>query len=237
MTSGTMPGPRRRPPRSDGPRGRAASRRRRPDAPLRPAFTLLELALALSLVVALAIAGRLAFGGWDSQAAFEQGVERFQAALRMARADAANQGRRLRLQFDEEGFTQILWEPKPLEEPGVFTDYEGCLWRDMVPRDLARVSRCELIGSSAYRTVTHSQEAIGVADQVELSPLTFYSDGTCEEALLELRPPGESDSRRAVIQISARGGIVSARIVNEQELQEYYDQIQSEQAPSEDQLE
>lgn len=187
--------------------------------------------------MALAIVGMLAFGGWRDEKAFELGVERFQAALRMARADASNLGRRLRLQFDEAGGTQILWEPKPLEEPGVFSDYQGCLWRDFIPHGSVRVSRSELVGSSAYRTVVFGQQATDSADEAQLAPLTFHPDGTGDSALLELAPSDESDTRRAVIRLSAQGGIVSVGLVDEEQLQEYYDQIDSELTSSEDELE
>ena len=62
-------------------------------------FTLLELLLALGLLLLLSAAGVLSLMALQQGSALDEGAQRFQTMLIMARAEAANSGRTVRLAF------------------------------------------------------------------------------------------------------------------------------------------
>ena len=191
----------------------------------------------LALCVILVLAGVLALSlwGWRQDASFEEGVDRFETALRLARTEAAQLGLRVRLAFDANGGMTILYEPKPLESPEEFVEYVGCTWRSVLDDCAVSVSRCQLTGSSAYLPVGKNEpgrdSASASGDQVPMDSLTFYPDGTSDAALVELKPPDDTDARRAVIQVTgADGGISTWRVVADS-LEDTYAQIHQEEYP------
>jgi prepilin-type N-terminal cleavage/methylation domain-containing protein len=227
MTSGTRPGLRRprRPVES-----RVGASRRGGRGGLRAGFTLLEVILAIGLVLLVAGAAALSVGAWRGQADFEEGVDRFESALRLARAEAARLGVRVRLAFDDGGGTRVLYEPLPLESPGEFVEHSTCAWRDALEGGLFRVSRCELAGASAWQTVGRAGER-GDKTETPMGPLTFYPDGTSDAAIVELRPAEESDARRALIELGASPGEVSTRMLGAEDLADAYEGVRRQQSP------
>ena len=191
----------------------------------------MEVILTLCLLAVVATVAVLAVGGWRQEAAFEEGVDRFESAVRLARAEAANLGLRVRLAFGEDGAVSILFEPQPLEAPGEFVDYAGCTWRDVVDDGLYRVSRCERTGSSAWQPVSQGPIHPDATVAVPLEPLTFYPDGTCDSAVVELRPAGDDDPRRALVELGTSAGDISRRMVDVDSLADAYDLIRQEQSP------
>jgi type II secretory pathway pseudopilin PulG len=165
----------------------------------RAAFTLLELILALVIAVAVAALGITAMAGLRDSAAFSEGVQRFGAALRWARADACVRGRRIQVRFDDVGRPEIYWEPLPLEDPGVFVPFAVADWRDLLDQDDLRVTACRLTGDSAYTTLL-SQQLSG-DDDSDLQAITFHPDGSCDSALVELAPADEDDNRRVLVHL------------------------------------
>ncbi len=188
-------------------------------------LTLLELVLVMALLVMLAGVVVINVGTWRHAARLEEGAERFQTVLRMAGAEAAATGRRIRLSFDEEsddeetGRCSVLWEPKPLAEPSEFTAYSRCSWVTRVPNGLVRVVRSELTGSSAYRTLREQMGREETEDNA-LQPVTFYPDGSSDSAIFELVDARGSESRLAVIQLDGVNGVTSGRIVSVEEYEE-----------------
>lgn len=94
-------------------------------------FTLAELLLVTGLIVLFAGAAVLSLGPLWRTAPLDEGVGRVEGLLRFARAEAAQHGRRVRLQVTAgprpESFAgsscptvQLEWEPEPLTQPGVF---------------------------------------------------------------------------------------------------------------------
>lgn len=187
--------------------------------------------LTLSLLAVFAVAGVLAVGGWRQEAAFDEGVDRFESALRLARAEAANLGLRLRLSFGEDGAVAILYEPQPLVAPGEFVDFVGCTWRDVVSGGLFRVSRCERTGSSAWQPVSQGPIHPDTTVAVPLDALTFYPDGTCDSAVVELRPSADDDTRRALVEVGGAAGDISRRMLDVDSLANAYDEIRLAQSP------
>jgi len=192
-------------------------------------FTLIELVLVLTLVAFLAMMSWITFAGRQDDTDFEEGVNRFESSLRLARAESASLGLRLRFSFDANGAAQILYEPKPLEAPGEFVVYVACPWGDIFNGRLALVSRCERTGSSAYRSGGMGTGNPG--DQAVLEDLTFYPDGTSDSALVELSPPDGADPRRAVIELGGLDGAIRTLTTFVDFLPDTYDQIYLEEYP------
>ena len=222
----TSPMPKRKttarpsPPAWDGRTTGAARARRR-------AFTLVEVALSLMLVTLLAGMVVASFTGWQSGRRLHEGAERFEATLRMARAEAANRGRRLRLAFDEEtGACRVLWEADPLGEPGSFTDFSACTWRSYLPDELVRVVRCQLTGPSAYRTLTAQQGMDDAYKEDTLEAITFYPDGSSDFAVIELADATDATDEvdptapRALIELDGLNGTMTTTLLTAEELEE-----------------
>jgi len=177
----------------------------------------------------VATVGAIVFSGWREEAAFDEGVSRFESALRLARTESANLGLRVRLSFDANGTAHVLYEPQPLEAPGEFVDYAACAWRDVVSGGLARVTRCELTGGSVYRAPTQSRDPFAPEDA--LPALTFYPDGSCEAALVELSPVSETDPRRAVVELDGEDGSFLTHRSDADALEDTYEQIRLARMP------
>ena len=186
------------------------------------ALTLLELLLALSIVIALFGVVVLNVPAWAESQRLEEGAYRFESMLGMARAEAANLGRKLRLDFQtaEEGTTRIrvLWESDPLSAPEYFSEYSACTWLHHVPTGLVKVARSELIGSSAYRLLEKNIMEDAGASEVPLAAVTFYPDGSCDSAVIELLSTSASDKRVALIEVDGLTGTISSRITTPAEL-------------------
>lgn len=197
--------------------------RNRPDSNAtgtRRGLTLLELVLVMSLLVLLTGVVVLNVGTWRGAGRLEEGAERFQTVLRMAGAEAASTGRRLRLSFDEDtGRCSVLWEPDPLAEPSQFTGYARCSWLTRIPNGLVRVTRSELTGSSAYRTLREQMRREETKDNA-LQPVTFYPDGSSDSVIFELVDAGGSESHLAVIQLDGVNGVTTGRIVTVEEYEQ-----------------
>jgi hypothetical protein len=192
--------------------------------------------LALCLVIVLAAVGWIALGGWNDEADFEEGVGRMESAMRLARADAANAGLRIRMSFDANGNPSLTYEPNPLTAPGQFVDYVGCAWGDVISSGKALVSRCELTGSSAYQSASQpsvlsptvawaATQPSTPRDQPPMDSLTFYPDGSVDSALVELKPPADSDMRRAVIELGGMDGAINTLMTDVDSLSDTYLQI------------
>ena len=186
----------------------------------RTGLTLLEMVLVMALLVMLAGVVVLNVGTWRRAGRLEEGMERFQTVLRMAGAEAAATGRRLRLTFDEEtGRCSVLWEPNPLTEPSQFTAYSRCSWVTRIPNGLVRVKRSELTGSSAYRTLRAEMGREETEDNA-LQSVTFYPDGSSDSAIFELVDAEGSESYLGVIELDGVNRVTSERIVSVEEYEE-----------------
>lgn len=202
---------------------RRASRPSLPGAPSRgsavPAvraagFTLIEMLLAVGICLLLLGLGLTVLSSMGAGRALEDGAWRFEGVLRMARAEAANQGRRLRLDFDPQAGTPIiLWEPDPVAQPGVFEVYTACSWLNMLPTDQVTITRCQLVGASAYQTLNlDAMNAPAAGQQAALQAVTFYPDGSCDTAEIELVDASGEDPRTAVIDLDGLTGTTATQI-------------------------
>ncbi len=167
-------------------------------------FTLIELVLVLAVLMTLAGVTVLNLRGFGSAHELDESANRLTTALRLARAEAANQGRRIRIQPDgDTGLLRVLWEPEPLARPGEFSEYPS-VWRGYLPAEPVRVVRSRLTGESRYRSLW-SERAWSDGSDAELEPVTFYPDGTSDSAVLEL----QRGELVVVVEISGHTGTVS----------------------------
>ncbi|MGC9453922.1 MAG: GspH/FimT family pseudopilin [Phycisphaerae bacterium] len=181
----SAPGPKRNSPRASG-------------------FTLVELVLVLVVLSLLAGVTALSLGGFGRSQELDESARRLETALRLARAEAAGAGRRIRLRPDAEtGTLDVVWEPEPLERPGEFESYP-CNWRGYLPGGNVWVVGSELTGESRYRTLW-SERASRDESDARFEPLTFYPDGTSDSGEIEL----ESDAGTIVLRISGLTGVVT----------------------------
>jgi len=175
---------------------------------------LLALAIMGLLLGALAVNWSALAGGRD----LEEGAGRLETALRMARADAANHGRRIRLAFDEmDGRFIVFWEADPMGEPGRFTEYTACTWDDYVSMDRIRLERCELVGLSVYQVMKMSTPG-GAGASAGPAAITFEPDGSSDSALLEVSAVDEREVRHVIIELEGLTGTVTSRILSPEEL-------------------
>lgn len=157
-------------------------------------MTLLEVVLVIALLSLLA--GGLFLGLVDtgSQERFDEGVERFESLLRMARSQAAINGRCIRLALEQNGRTTILCEDDPVSSPGVFTQLAAS-WSDMSPEGLVLV-------------VPPAQEDVVSPEQGGLL-ITFRPDGSSDSVEATLAPVESEDTRRMVVRLNGDTGRIS----------------------------
>lgn len=188
-------------------------------------MTLVETVLTLVLLLALAGVAVVSVAGWRGSAAFVEAVTRLETSLRMARADAANQGRAIRLVLaeDGDGFS-LTWEPEPLARPGQFEPYTLASWADMLPEQQMRVVRCELQGASLDARRARAAFSEADPDDEATDTIEFRPDGGCDSAVFELAPPADEDDRRAVIHLDGVNGTVETVLLTVDQLEDHYAQ-------------
>lgn len=177
-------------------------------------FTLLELMLAIALVSVILVVGIVSGTSSSDRRKFEYAVDRLETTLRMARAEAANSARRIRLAFDEETrLPALLWEPAPLSQPGQFEPHTTCSWRSRMPRDWIAVTRCRLTGPDG-RPVDESPTGVGDdTDSEEMRTITFNPDGTSDSVLIELESTDVGDTLRAAIKLDGENNLITTKIL------------------------
>jgi prepilin-type N-terminal cleavage/methylation domain-containing protein len=194
--------------------------------PCRPGFTLIEIMLALAVVLMLTGLAVFNFVPWGNSKKFQEGSFQFESLLRLMRAESANIGKKLRLEFDDQTReVTVTCEDKPLEQPGQFVAYYGGAWANNLPNGLVCVSRCDLTSSGIWVPANSSQG--GGPSQKALSPITFYPDGSSDSAVIELVGREAGESRTAVIVVDGVNGTVIANMLGESELADYHDHEQA----------
>ncbi|MFP4052340.1 MAG: prepilin-type N-terminal cleavage/methylation domain-containing protein [Phycisphaerae bacterium] len=195
-------------------------------APFRAGFTLLEICLALALLGMLAVLGTISVASWQSSR-FQRGVDQAETLLSMLRADAANQARRLQLQFDDAGRMSVAIEADPLANPGVFAPHSSALWLRYLPNEALHVTHVRLIGSGEYRAMlAGTHEAFG--EEQALPAVQFEPDGTSDRVWIELAPTDEEDPRRVVIDWDGFTGRARVLETHQENLEELYAELEAE---------
>jgi len=188
----------------------------RRNSPSRPGggFTLLELLMAIALISVILVVAVVSGTSSGDRRKFVYAVDGLETTLRMARAEAANSARRVRLAFDEETrLPAVLWEPSPLSEPGQFQPHTTCSWLHRVPRGRIAVTRCRLTGPDGL-PVDEAPTSVGdEADSEEMQTITFNPDGTSDSVLIELESADLGDSLRAAIRLDGENNLITTRIL------------------------
>ena len=181
-------------------------------------MTLALVALLASLVVVNYIT-------WRRGHNLEEGTLQVEALLRLARAEAACTGLRFRLQADQEtGVLSVVYEPKPLQEPGQFVPYLAGAWASYTPEAFVRVKRIRLSGPAAFRTMD-SQQLQGDTPS-EFEPITLYPDGSCDSALIELADAEEleddpTQAHRALLILDGVHCVINPHYITPSQFEEY----------------
>lgn len=190
----------------------------------RGGFTLVEVLLAISLMLVFSTVIVFSYSGWLRGSRMDEGVVRFGTMLRMVRAEAANQGRCFRLNFEQVTHAPIIeWEADPLKAPGRFAPFH------MRPTELVAVKSCQLTGPSAYLTLSSLMPSS--EGQQDWQPITFYPDGSSDSATITLTSATpDDDPRLATIDLNGMTGTVpSARVMTPEEYTQYLDDASQEQ--------
>ena len=145
-------------------------------------FTLVEILLALGILALISSVMILSFTTLSRGSGMQEGAIRMEAAIRMARADAANTGKRFRFTFDKTSNSTA---------------------------------------SSDTSSSSDSSSNSSQADPSQRQSLTFYPDGSCDSAVIELANPDSqrdgSDDQRAILEIDGTNGNVNLRLFSSQD--------------------
>jgi prepilin-type N-terminal cleavage/methylation domain-containing protein len=177
-------------------------------------FTLLEVTIAIALISVILVVIIVSGMSSNDRRNFEYAVDRLETTLRMARAEAANSARRVRLAFDEETrLPALLWEPAPLSEPGQFEAHKTCPWISRIPRDRIAVTRCRTTGPDGQPIDEAPTSAGDEDDSSEMQTITFNPDGTSDSVLIELESADLGDSLRAAVKLDGENNLITTRIL------------------------
>jgi hypothetical protein len=161
------------------------------------------------------------YASWQTSGNLEEAGGRMESALRMARAEAANSGRRLRIAFTEEGDAQVLWEPDPLTQPGRFVPYAAGAWASQVAVPGVQVASCIYVGDSAYRNVEDATAAGSAQTDSLLPPVTFEPDGSSDSVVIELADLADPETRRVRVELDGLTGRATSRVLTLEDMEAY----------------
>lgn len=194
-------------------------------------FTLVELLLAVALVVLLLGAVVFNFAGLQRGASLDEGASQLESLLRFARAHAASSGRQVEITFEEDvgeglivplGNLRVLWEPDPVQRPGVFEpllemqDYVKGL-TDLISIEDVRLvegDNFEPAPSVPFDAPSESAEAGSML--VTFPPITFQPDGSSDSAEIILASRSDEDVRRLAVRLQGITGSIRRRLVTDE---------------------
>jgi hypothetical protein len=168
--------------------------------------------LTLALVVLLSALVIGSFYSTLQATRVEESSSRMASLLRTARAEAANAGRRFRLDFDQEtGQPLVSVEPDPLGAPGAFQPYLAW-WVKLGQLEAGvRALSCELTGASAFAELEASRPGQPEQEQPTLAGITFYPDGTSDSARIVLANDDEDHPWAVEITLNGVDGTIQIR--------------------------
>ncbi len=164
-------------------------------APSRRAFTLIEVLLVLlllSILLGVLVSTSI---GTSPRSQLESSAQSLAGTMRMAMAEAALQGRRLRLSWNTETNALLVEiEPRPLSAPGTFSPYTARRWASDILDSAVNVSAMDLRDDSAINILDLSDTAIAAAtisgglssENQSFASIVFYPDGRCDSAEISL---------------------------------------------------
>ena len=197
-------------------------------------FTLLEVLLATLLLLLLFGAVVFSFGGFQRGASLDEAALQIGGLLHFARSQAAQTGRRVQIEFTEQvdddwflalGGLRVVWEPDPIEEPGVFKPLpeagayvqrisEVVMIESVRPLDVnGRELAPNLEATTTDSTVADDPELFFDANASETPPINFYPDGSSDSAVLVVTSWDADDTRRIEIALRGVTGTIRRRLV------------------------
>lgn len=201
----------------------------------RRGFTLIEIVLTVTMIIMLVGVFSVTMFGTIGGRALDEGTLQFDTMLRLARAEAANNGRRLRLTFapavgdanqsvnsnanTPTSTIRFEWEPQPLAQPGEFIPYENGSWTRSLPTAQVIVKQSQLTGESALQTLTYDGELMNDGSGLEgLQAVNFFPDGTTDSARFVLISTDDGDNRTAIIELDGNNGRIKSNLFSPTEL-------------------
>ncbi len=204
-------------------------------------FTLLELLVVVAILMLLTGAAVFSFPNLLRGSELEEGARQFAAALRYARAEAANTGRTVRIGFehhrqweelvgdaamrggrtsdvhDDHGMyrARVTWEADPVRRPGVFEPLLGRAWVEALPDELVVVTAVRPQGpdAAAMRHFLERARAAGEDEAAVLPRISFHPDGSSDSVEIELHGRDARDDRRAIVRVDGLTGTVRHELV------------------------
>jgi len=194
-------------------------------------FTLVELLLATVLLLLLLSAAIFSFSTFQHGAELNEGAAQLEGLIRFARAHAANTGRQVQINFEEEvdgettaslGGIRVLWEPDPLGDPGTFVDLPEAAPIVRSVTELVEVRNVQWIepgtdpGSSVVPGDAETLDYWGDEFIEVFPPITFHPDGSSDSAEITLVSRAADDLRRVAVRLVGLTGAIHRRVVVEE---------------------
>ncbi len=212
-------------------------------------FALIELLLVAVLLLLFTSAAVVNLAPVWQGARLEEGVGQLESLLRFARAEAAQQGRRLQLCVqilrgpEEAGLAasnrtaiQVRWEPQPLDQPGHFVESRSTaalarsvaehLRIEQVRRVEASVAAPEAAGQDESGEGSVPGEVAGAAasgaeEGAGWPAIMFYPDGSSDSAEILVGSADAADARLMVVKWNGMSGSAAREELDEEGLARY----------------
>jgi hypothetical protein len=193
------------------------------------AYSLVELLLTTTLLLLFAGVGVVSLGPMGHGSGLDEGTLRFEAMLRFARAQAANSGKRVRVNFVQDAYqvsytgqlsrVQLTWEPNPATEPEVFQELTAAQWGVDQVNETVGVETVRIVGAEEAPPVpeegedvaieVHASADAGLEEPVAPPSITFNPNGSSDSAEITLADRTTDDERRVVVQIEGFTGSIT----------------------------
>lgn len=194
-------------------------------------FTLIEMLLVVLVVLLLASVSVIYFGGLLQGSQLNEGTTRFGGLIRFVRAEAANSGRKLQIQFAplSNSITGLSYyqpvvtcEREPLNEPGVFTPIDRLNVQSDSINDLVCIASVRLLGTAV--TPAEEEVADNAADlyweedegDLMAPPITFFPDGSSDSVEITLVSADQDDDRRMQLRLNGITGSIATEALTEE---------------------
>jgi type II secretory pathway pseudopilin PulG len=189
------------------------------------AFSLVEILLTTALLLLLMTAVIVSFSKMRQGSELTEGATQFETMLRLARAQAAETGRNVRILFEADEadpwgvplyHPRLAWEPDPLGRPGVFEDLIRESWPLKTINELVAVANVQIEPLALPEPAADSEptNAAGPvpassddpAGPEPLPAITFQPDGSSISARVTLVSRADDDPRRVIITLGGLTG-------------------------------
>lgn len=201
----------------------------------RSGFTLVELLLATVLLLLLLSAVVFSFSNLQRGAELDEGATQMEALIRYSRAQAASSGHQVRIVFEEDlgdglsvplGNLQVLWEPEPVNAPGIFAELPEAAGfvrsiTDLVSIELVRSLEQDLDFAGTQMMPSTVSDSIAAQDEsvwITFPPVTFYPDGSSDSTEITLASRNEEDGRRLTVKLMGMTGSIRRKVQAAEEL-------------------